>query len=99
MARQPMVTRTIQKTVVEAFCLNTITGETTKEQFTLARTYKDEKAVLKQLKKVADTNEKKVVHVISYEAKETLYGMTEQKFIDMAEELPPRPVKENEKEN
>lgn len=93
MARQPMVTRTIQETVVEAFCLNTVTGDTEKKEFTLARTYKDDDHILKQLKKVADTDELKVVHIISSHVTQTYYGMTEQKFIENAEKMP---VKESE---
>ena len=35
----------------------------------------------------------KVVHIVESEEIETLYGMTEQKFIELAEVLPPRKVK------
>ena len=98
MARVPMVTRTIITTKVNVLCLNIATGEPFNQQVDLPRTYKDEAHVLKQVKKVVDNDIVKVVHVTSYEEVETLYGMTEQKFIDTADKLPPRGSKEAEEQ-
>lgn len=92
MARTPQVTRTIKTTVVNVLCLNIMNGEPYNEQVTLPRTYKDEKAMLKEVEKLINNDEKKAVHVIESTVEEKLYGMSEQKFIENAEELPPRKV-------
>ena len=102
MARQPQVTRTIITTKVNALCVNTETQTTEVCEFILPRTYKDDTALLKALKKRVDFNEdgtpstKKAVHIISHDEVQTLYGMSEDKFIANAEILPPRSVKTND---
>ena len=95
MARKPMVTRTIQNTTVTVMCLNVGTGEPETQTVTLSGTYKDNKTMLKAVKDVIETAELKAVHIVDSTVKEDLYGMTEQKFIENAEILPPRPVKNN----
>ena len=59
------------------------------KEVVLPRTYKDEKSMLKQAETVINTDEIKAVHIVSYEVQETRYGMTEQKFIELADILPP----------
>lgn len=90
MARIPQVTRTIQTTKANIMCLNIEKGEPFTQEVTLPRTYKDDKAILKAAEKVVNSNTVKAVHVVSAEVQETLYGMTEQRFIELAEILPPR---------
>ena len=90
MARVPQVTRTIQTTKANIMCLNIEKGEPFTQEVTLPRTYKDDKAILKTAEKVINTNTVKAVHVASAEVQETLYGMTEQRFIELADILPPR---------
>lgn len=92
MARTPQVTRTIKTTVVDVLCLDIVNGEPFNEQVTLPRTYKDEKAMLKEVEKVINNERQKAVHVVSFTVEEKLYGMSEQKFIETADELPPRKV-------
>lgn len=92
MARTPQVTRTIKTTVVDVLCLNIVDGEPFNEQVTLPRTYKDEKAMLKEVEKVINNDVQKAVHVVGFTVEEKLYGMSEQKFIKTADELPPRKV-------
>lgn len=90
MARTPMVTRTIQTTKANALCLNIVEGEPFNKVVTLPRTYKDENAMLKVISKMVDNDEVKAVHVVDSYVEETLYGMTEQRFIELAQIMPPR---------
>lgn len=105
MARIPMVTRTITATKVNALCINIDTAEPFNKTLILSGTYKDEKSMLKAATSVIenetiegllDTNDRvKVVHIVESEEIETLYGMTEQEFIQRAKVLPPRTKNEN----
>ena len=90
MARIPMVTRTIESTEVNVLCVNIIDGEPFNKDITVAGTYKDEKALMKAVEKLVNTDEVKAVHVVRTDVKETLYGMTVDKFIELANVLPPR---------
>ena len=89
MARQPQITRTIQSTKAKLMCLNISTGTPETKEINLARTYKNEQSILKEAKKKLDTDEIKVVHVTEYETQHKRYGMSEQCFIENAEELEP----------
>ena len=105
MARIPMVTRTITATKVNALCINIDTAEPFNKTLILSGTYKDEKAMLKAATSVIENetieglleaNDRvKVVHIVESEEIETLYGMTEQEFIQRAKVLPPRTKNEN----
>lgn len=90
MARIPQVTRTIKTTIVDVLCLNIVDGEPFNEQITLPRTYKDEKAMLKEVEKVINNDVQRAVHIVGFTVEEKLYGMSEQKFIETADELPSR---------
>ena len=90
MARQPMVTRTIQTTVATVLCLDLEKKEPFEKIVKLPRTYKDEKHMMKKIELIVNNEVTKAVHVISTEIEETLYGMSEQKFIETAEIMPPR---------
>ena len=96
MARVPQVTRTIPTTIVRIFCVNTEDRSTFEQDITLPRTYKDEQKMMKAVEKVLEGEPVKAVSIISYEVKETLYGMTEQEFIQYAQVLPPRPREKKE---
>ena len=96
MARKPQVTRTITTTVVSLFCVNTEDRTTFEQSFTLPRTYKDEPKLMKAVEKALEGEPIKAVAITSYEVKETLYGMTEEEFIQHARVLPPRGTKEEE---
>ncbi len=88
--KKPMVTRTILTTEVTVLCLDLIKAEPFNKTVTLPRTYKDEKAMMKKVSAIIDTEEVKAVHVVDTKVNETLYGMTEEQFISMAEVLPSR---------
>lgn len=97
MARSPMVTRTITTTKVNVLCLDIEHAEPCNKVITIPRTYKDEEAILKKVKPLLETESLKVVHVIHSETEETLYGMTEQKFVELARPLLDRTGKTEEK--
>lgn len=88
--KKPMVTRTILTTEVTVLCLDLIKAEPFNKTVTLPRTYKDEKAMMKKVSAIIDNDEIKAVHVVDTKVNETLYGMTEEQFISMAEVLPSR---------
>lgn len=90
MARIPMVTRTIQTTKANVLCLNIVEGEPFNKEVVLPRTYKDEKSMMKVVENIINTDEVKAVHIVQSTVEETLYGMTEQEFINNAKILPPR---------
>lgn len=90
MARVPQITRTIQTTKVNVLCLDIVEGKPFNKEIILPRTYKDNKAIMKQLETVINSDTVKAVHVVSAEVQETLYGMTEQRFIELADVLPAR---------
>lgn len=96
MARKPMVTRTIITTKVIVLCLDVNSAEPFNETVTLPRTYKDDKKLLKSVEEVINTDTVKVVHIVDKKEIETLYGMTEQDFINNAKILDPATRKEAE---
>lgn len=94
MARVPMITRTITTTKAIVMCLDITTGEPCNKSVVVPRTYKDDETLLKKVKEVLETETLKPVHIVGKEEIETLYGMTEQEFIEHAEVQPPRKVNE-----
>lgn len=90
MARVPMVTRTIVTTKVNVMCLDVQMGEPCNKVITVPRTYKDDEALMKKVRPLLETETLKAVHIVDKEEIETLYGMTEQDFIEHAKLLPPR---------
>ena len=96
MGRIPMVTRTITTTEVNVMCLNVQTGEPVNQVVTVNRTYKNNEELLKKVKPLIETDTVKVVHIVGTNEIETLYGMTEQEFIQYAKVLPPRNGAETE---
>lgn len=87
MGRMPMVTRTIITTKVNVLCLDIEHAEPCNKVITIPRTYKDEETILKKVKPLLETESLKVVHVVDTETEETLYGMTEQEFVEIARPL------------
>lgn len=88
MPRIPVVTRTIQTTRANVMCLDIESEEPFNKEVILPRTYKDEKAMLKQAEKVINNETVKAVHIVDFEVEETRYGMSEQQFIEQAEVIP-----------
>lgn len=90
MARVPMVTRTVTTTKVNAMCVDTTKGEVCNRITTLPRTYNDDVKLLKKVKEQLETAELKVVQIVDKTENETLYGMSEQDFINSAKVLTDR---------
>ena len=95
MARQPQVTRTIQTTKCNVLCIDLVNEAPFTKEVVLPRTYKDEKAMLKKIKPIVENDTIKVVHVQNFTVESTLYGMTEEEFIEKATILPARTSKIN----
>ena len=98
MARTRMVTRTINVTVIEAMCVDTLTAEVTIKEFELTgETFTKEKT-LEVLKKEYETDTLKVVTIQQMEVHEEMYGLKEIDFLKVAQKLDPatRKLLENE---
>lgn len=98
MARKPMVTRTITTTKANVLCMDIQSGEPFNKVITLPRTYKDDKTLMKRVREVVETENIKAVHIVDKEEVETLYAMTEQKFIENGVVLDPvtrKPLESN----
>lgn len=93
MARVPMVTRTIITTKANVMCVDVEVGEPFNKEVTVPRTYKDNDSLLKTVKPLIETETVKAVHIVAKTEIETLYGMTEQDFIEHASVLPERTAK------
>lgn len=90
MARVPMVTRTITTTKAIVMCVDVEAGEPFNKEVSVLRTYKDKASLLKAVKPLIETETIKAVHIVDKTEIETLYGMTEQEFIEHATVLPER---------
>ena len=97
MARAPMVTRTITTTKAIVMCVDVKSGEPFNKDVTVSRTYKDNESLLKTVKPIIETETIKAVHIVDKTEVETLYGMTEQEFIEHATVLPGRTAKPEKK--
>ena len=87
-----MVTRTVELSIVKVMCLNTTTAQVETVSYEIGG-LTDEKAILKAVKKLHETDTHKCVAIQSVEQKEILYGMPESEFIAHATILPPRGTK------
>ncbi len=96
MARIPMVTRTITTTKVSVLCLDVQTVEPFNKEVILPRTFKDDKKLFKKVEELVNNDDVKAVHIVAKEEVETLYGMSEQEFIENAKVLDPETRKQIE---
>ena len=71
-------------------CLDVTKGEPFNQDVVLPRTYTDDTKLLKKVKELVDTEDVKAVHIAKKEEIETMYGMTEQDFINSAKVLDPQ---------
>ena len=90
MARQRMVTRTVNVTTCEVMGLTISQAAVSTIKVQLNGTYADKDAALKAVKKLYETEDYKPTAIISMSTEEILYGMTEEQFIKMARIMPPR---------
>ena len=89
MARERMVTRTVEVSTIGVMCLNVETCEVSIQNFELSGAYDDFNVALKAVRKLHETDKFKCVTVQHINVKEVLYGMTEIDFIRMAKVLDP----------
>lgn len=90
MARERMVTRTVELTIAEVMTLDTTTAEVRVIAYEIGGGLTDNNAILKAVKKLHETDTFKCVAVQSVSVKEILYGMSEVDFIKHAKVLPSR---------
>lgn len=89
MARVPMVTRTMKTTKVNVLCMDLVKAEPCNKSITLPRTFKDDKKLFKAVENILNNDELKAVQIVKKKEIDTLYGMTEQEFIETAKVLDP----------
>lgn len=90
MARERMVTRTVELTIAEVMTVDTTTAKVETIPYEIGGGLTEEKAILKAVKKLHETDTFKCVSVVNVSVKEILYGMPEIEFIKYASILPPR---------
>lgn len=90
MAREKMVTRTVEGTHVTVLGVNLATEALEERQYNLSGVYKDAEKLKKVAEKVGNSDTFKVVSVKASETFETLYGMTEVEFMELARVLDPK---------
>lgn len=84
MPRKPMVTRTMTVSDFDVLMTDVEAGDTYHENITLPRTYKDDVAALKAVRKYLETDQLKPTSICSTSVVSRQYGMTEKEFIDAA---------------
>lgn len=93
MARKRMVTRTIKCTKAKATVYNIEKDEIQTLEYKLSGELSADDALKAITKEHADVRPLKVTEV---EVQEELYGMSEEKFLELAEILPPRAKAQSE---
>ena len=97
MAKERMVTRTINVTLADCMMCNVRTATVTRATLEVVGKLSGE-ALLAEVRKTYDDEENKVVSVITAEVEERLYGLPEVLFMTMGTLLPPRAKAESEGE-
>ena len=96
MARKRMVTRTVVETMANVMCVDVTSAHVVTTEYRVQGTFTTKEDCLTALKKRYETDVKKLVSVITMDEQETLYGMEEDLFIQLAQVLPPRVTKKEE---
>lgn len=96
MARERMVTRTVELTIANVMTLDTVTADVRIIPYEIGGGLTDKAAILKAIKKLYESDTFKCVAVQNVSVKEILYGMTEAEFIAHAKVLPPRGANVND---
>lgn len=89
MARERMVTRTVEEAEVEVMYVQISTQEVGRATLKISATVGQDKA-LAYIQKNLQTDDMKYVAITLYTVHEILYGMPEQEFIAQAKILPSR---------
>lgn len=91
-----MIKTTITQTIAEVMAINVTNSEVLIFETKIVGLYTDTE-LLKELKKIYETDTYKLVQIESNTREEILLGMPESQFIKYAKVLPPRIKKEAEK--
>lgn len=85
--RKPIISRTMVTTEVTAKCVDVESEEVFENVQEIPRTYKDAKKLEKAVREAVETDRIKVVKILSAVEKKHLYAMSEQTFINNAQEI------------
>ena len=85
MPRAPVITRTLTLTDVTCLCLETKTGETYEKVFQMLGKFRDDRAILKAIKKTYDSEDMVVILMLRKETGRFQCMMTEEKFVQEAQ--------------
>lgn len=96
MARKRMVTRTIKTSEIFVLLIDTENLEPYNETVVIPTVYKDEKKLKEAVEELVVTDTVRLVDICNVKIVEKLYGMDEQKFIEVAEILPDRKANDTE---
>lgn len=96
MSRPRYVTRTIKVNHVKIMAIDLEAKKPFETEITVGEIPNTEEKFLQRVKKIFDTDNIKAVHIISYYSEDVLYGMPEQKFIELSEVLPARATTVND---
>ena len=99
LARKRMVTRTVTGTEAEVKVVVISENEITNIKVTVGGEYTDNDKLLKAIKKEAETDDLKVLSIITTTKIDKCYGMLESEFIKLAKELDPETRKALETED
>ena len=88
MAREKMVTRSVIGTHATVMVVDITTGTTQIQELNVSGKYTEKEKVLKAVQKIAENDTQKVVAVQDFKAFNTLYGMPETMFMELAQPLP-----------
>ena len=98
MARKRMVTRTVTGTEAEVKVVVISKDEITNIKVTVGGEFTDNDKLLKAIKKQTETDDLKVLTIVSTTKIDKCYGMLESEFIKLAKELDPETRKALETE-
>ena len=98
MARKRMVTRTVTGTEAEIQIVTISASEITTIKHTVGGEFTDNDKLLKAIKKEVETNDIKVLQILTTTKIDKCYGMLESEFIKLAKELDPETRKALETE-
>ena len=84
------ITRTVTTTIAKALVVNPETADTNVVEVSIAGVFKEDKKLLKAVRKAVETPVCAVVAIKEVTTVEELYGMDEETFIAHAHKLPPR---------
>lgn len=92
MARVRMVTRTVNVTNCEVMALTISTATVSTDTLKISGTFDTTADALNAVKKQYETADYKPTAIVNMTVSEILYGMPEEKFIQLADIMPPRKV-------